>query len=90
MALNDKDLKVEIPFTIGDMVAVYHSLKQYREWTQAEIATTEKWVPSEEGEACSTLDLQVMRTDRLLALEENLDSTERALAKVMAYMRYPL
>lgn len=90
MAQTDKDLKVNISFTIGDMMAVYHSLKQYLESTQVEIARIEEWVPKEEDQTLTDLDLQVMRTDRLLALEENLDSTERALAKVMASLRYPL
>lgn len=90
MAQNYKDIKVDIPFTIGDIITVYHSLKQYLESIQAEIAAIDGWVPKEEDATFSDLDLQVMRTDRLLALEENLDSTERALEKVMAYMRHPL
>lgn len=90
MAQNYKDIKVDIPFTIGDLIVVYQSLKEYNESLQAEIAVIDEWVPKDEEQEFNYLDLQVMRTDRLLSLEDNFDSTERALGKVMAYMRYPL
>jgi hypothetical protein len=90
MAKNYKDIKVDIPFTIGDIMVLYHSLKEYNERLKAEITAIDKWVPKDEEWGLTYLDLQVMRTDRLMALEENLESTERALSKVMTYMRHPL
>lgn len=90
MAKSYKNIKAEISFTIGDIIPVYHSLKQYADTLRSDIESINSWTPEGRGPDFSALNLQVMRTDRLMALEESLESTERALGKVMAYLRHPL